>query len=81
MLSVLNEFRLEVIEVEGRSAMLFTIEVQPTLVTRVVEAQKGDEESEVYRVRMLSEHGLDRWTISDVGGLRFQSRLFVPSSV
>ena len=61
--------------------MLFMIEVQPTLITHVVEVQCINEKSEAYSIRVLSEHGLDRWTISEDGGLRFQGCLYVPALI
>ncbi len=51
--------------------MLFAIEMQPTLISRVIEAQGYDKESNAYRLHITSDHGLDRWTITEDGGLRF----------
>ena len=81
MMRILNEFGLECIEEVRVGATLLTLEVQPSLTTRVIEAQQNDEEAEAYRARILSEHGLDRWDMSVDGGLRFQGRLFVPGFV
>ncbi|MGI4568745.1 Ty3/Gypsy family RNase HI domain-containing protein, partial [Klebsiella pneumoniae] len=80
MLRMLNEFGLQYVE-SSEQASLFTLEVQPSLITRVIAAQQEDAESASYRERILSDLGLDRWVMSDDLGLRFQKRLFVPSSM
>lgn len=80
MMLILNEFGLECVEAAGK-VTLFTIEVRLTLISRVIEAQSIDDESYAYRVCILNDQGLDRWVISEDGGLHFQSLLFVPVSI
>ncbi|MBM1124176.1 Ty3/Gypsy family RNase HI domain-containing protein, partial [Klebsiella pneumoniae] len=77
MMEILNEFGFEFIDSEGQ-ATLFSIVVQPSLISRVIEAQEVDDESKGYRARILSDTGLDKWVISGDKGLRFVNRLFVP---
>ena len=62
-------------------ATLFAISVQPTLISRILEAQLVDGKSAEYRQGIESTTGLDFWTIGTDKGLRFHDRLFVPESV
>ena len=79
LMRVLSEFGLDCVE-EGSRATLYTIEIQPTLITRVIETQYGDEESEVYRIRMTSKRvsRVGPFPMTGVSGSRvdflFQSR-------
>ncbi len=68
ILWVLNEYGLGRVTM-GNQASLFSVIAQLTLIIRVSEAQHTNEESNGYRVCILSDHGLDRWTISEDGGL------------
>ncbi|GFZ15628.1 hypothetical protein Acr_25g0000370 [Actinidia rufa] len=77
MLEQLGEFDLEV----GRStahATLFTLVAQPTLLSRVLEAQQSDEEAVSFRAGVTSDEAMDGWTFSPDSGLRYRSRPFVP---
>ncbi|WP_265103680.1 hypothetical protein, partial [Klebsiella pneumoniae] len=40
---ILNEFGLQYINELGNGATLFTLEIRPILITRVIEAQREDE--------------------------------------
>ncbi|WP_375651328.1 hypothetical protein, partial [Bartonella sp. OT172YNZD] len=47
-MGIVNEFDLEMEELEDRLA-LFTVTAEPTMVSRVVEAQRTDSESDAIR--------------------------------
>ena len=79
MLSALGEFDLLLGE-SVEAAALFSVVAQPTLVTRVLEAQRGDLEVESFRERISSgkvEKGL---TVCPDQSVRYRDRLFVPES-
>ena len=80
ILHLLKEFQLERIENRGR-ATIFTIRVEPDLISRIIQAQTEDAEARSYRAKIESDFGLDQWTISDDRGIRFHNRLFVPLSL
>ncbi|GFS31944.1 hypothetical protein Acr_00g0020100 [Actinidia rufa] len=77
MLEQLGEFDLEVNE-SAVHATLFTLVAQPTLLSRVLEAQQSDEEAVSFRARVTSDEAMDGWTFSPDSGLRYRSRPFVP---
>ena len=79
MLGALGEFDLLLGE-SVEAAALFSIVAQPTLVTRVLEAQRGDLEGESLREKISGgkvEKGL---TVYPNQSVRYQDRLFVPES-
>ena len=79
MLGTLNEFDLYLGEAV-KSAALFSVVAKPTLVNRVLEAQKGDLEVESFRERISNgkvERGLIMYPNQCV---RYHDRLFVPES-
>ena len=79
MLGVLGEFDLLLSE-SVEAAALFSVVAQPTLVTRVLEAQRGDLEVESLREKIFSrkvERGLNVYPDLSV---RYHDRLFVPES-
>lgn len=65
---------------DGEPATLFSLIAQPTLVSRVIEAQQQDSESGAIRTRILSGEAVEDWAIHSDGGLRFRGRSFVPLS-
>ncbi|GFS41577.1 hypothetical protein Acr_00g0075180 [Actinidia rufa] len=69
MLEQLGEFDLEVNE-SAVHATLFTLVAQPTLLSRVLEAQQSDEEAVSFRARVTSDEAMDGWTFSPDSGLR-----------
>ena len=77
MLEQLGEFDLEVCR-SAAHATLFTLVAQPTLLSRVLEAQQSDEEAVSFRTRVTSDEAMDGWTFSPDSGLRYRSRPFVP---
>ncbi|XP_057459254.1 uncharacterized protein LOC130749915 [Actinidia eriantha] len=80
MLEQLGEFDLEVNE-SATHATLFTLVAQPTLLSRVLEAQQSDEEAVSFRARVTSDEAMDGWTFSPDSGLRYRSRPFVPLAI
>ena len=79
MLGALGEFDLDLSEFV-ESATLFFVVAQPTLVNRVLEAQKGDFEVESPWEKISSgkvEKGL---TVYPNLSVRYHNRLFVPES-
>ena len=79
MLGALGEFDLFLGE-SVEAAALFSVATQPTLVTRVLEAQRGDLEVESLREKISSgkvEKGL---TVYPDLSVRYRNRLFVPES-
>ena len=79
MLGALGEFDLLLGE-SVEAAALFSVVAQPTLVTRVLEAQRGDLEVESLREKISSgkvEKGL---MVYPDQSMRYQDRLFVPEA-
>ena len=79
MLGALGEFHLPLGE-SVETAALLSVVAQPTLVNRVLEAQKGDFEVESLREKISSgkvEKGLSVYPDLSV---RYRDRLFMPES-
>ncbi|XP_059668808.1 uncharacterized protein LOC132313889 [Cornus florida] len=61
------------------SAFLFSLVVQPTLVTRVIEAQRQDSDLAAIHQLISSRDTVKDWTLHTDGGLRFKGLLVVPT--
>ena len=79
ILGALGEFDL-LLDESDEAAALFSVVAQPTLVNRVLKAQRGDLEVESLREKISSgkiEKGL---TVYPDLSVKYQDRLFVPKS-
>ena len=70
MLRHLDDFEVCCSETPDR-ATLFALNVQPALLTRVLETQKTDDETIALKSRMLDGILEKGWTFDDTRGLRF----------
>ena len=77
VVSLLNEFGLNLIDSEEQT-FLFTLDVQPTLITRILEAQSSDPESLSYQTKVGSH---EDWSIRADKGLCYKNRLYVPKDI
>ena len=74
---LLNEFGLESIE-RGERVLLFTLVAQPTIITRIIEAQPTDPNWNEYRIRAKDPCSKEGWSICKNGGLCVNNQLYVP---
>ncbi|KAL7208062.1 hypothetical protein ACSBR1_029925 [Camellia fascicularis] len=79
MLGALGEFDLLLGE-SIEAAALFSVIAQPTLVTRVLEAQRGDLKVEFLREKISSGKVEKGSTMYPDQSVRYRDRLFVPES-
>ncbi|XP_062028435.1 uncharacterized protein LOC133744320 [Rosa rugosa] len=82
MLETASEFDLKPIG-EGQGIFLGSITLQPTLIFKIIQSQVHDEFSQARLAEMttaLNKEGPSEWIVRTDGGLRFRSRLYVPSS-
>ena len=79
MLGALGEFDL-FLGASVAAAALFSVVAQPTLVNRVLEAQRGDLEVESLREKISSVKVEEGLTVYPDLSERYRDRLFVPES-
>ena len=79
MLGVIGEFDLLLSE-SVEAAALFSVVVQPTLVTRVLEALRGDLEVESLREKISNGKAEKGLTVYPNLSVRYRDRLFVPEA-
>ncbi|XP_059639007.1 uncharacterized protein LOC132281309 [Cornus florida] len=60
------------------SAFLFSLVVQPTLITRIIEPQRQDSDLATIHQLILGGDTVKDWTLHTNGGLRFKGLLVVP---
>ena len=77
MLQHLGEFDVHLAETADH-ATLFTLVAQPTLLSRVLEAQQSDYEAESLRSRISSGEVSNGWTFNSEHGVRYRGKPFVP---
>ena len=77
MLDVIGKFDLHLGE-SIESATLFTLNAQPTLVSKVIEAQRGDRDVESIRVKISNGKEVKGLNIHSDLSVRYLDRLFVP---
>ena len=75
MLEEVAEYDFE-LSLQSSIAQLSSLSIQPSLVSRVIEAQQADQTLQDYRAEAASEDQTD-WQIGSDGGLRFRGRLCV----
>ena len=61
-MGMVNEFDLEMEELEDR-LVLFTVSAEPTIISRVIETQRTDSESDAIRAHLTRGDLIDRWTL------------------
>ncbi|GFS40196.1 hypothetical protein Acr_00g0067070 [Actinidia rufa] len=61
-------------------ATLFTLSAEPSIISRVIEAQQQDIEAKTICDRIARGVGPTDWVLHSDQGLRYKSRLFVPLS-
>ena len=76
MLEEVAEYDFE-LSLQSSIAQLSSLSIQPSLVSRVIEAQQTDQTLKDYWEEAASEGQTD-WQIGSDGGLRFRGRLCVP---
>src|SRR3954471_19776903 len=69
---------LEIIEHRLQTHTLFSLATGPTLIERVREAQKNDEESNATLIRITEGQETQRWSIDRHGSILLRGKLFVP---
>ena len=77
-LETLSEFDFQISEDRGGSHFGCLV-VQPTLVSRIIEAQKEDDKFQQWFTKMLEKDSVD-WIVGTDGGYRYRNRLCVPKS-
>src|SRR3954465_8127965 len=70
----------EVIEHRLQTYTLFSLATGPTLIDRVREAQKDDEESNATLVRIIKGQEAPRWSVDGHGSVLLRGKLFVPKT-
>ena len=61
-------------------ATLFTLSMEPSIISRVIEAQQQDVEAKTICDRIAKGVRPTSWVLHSDQGLRYKSRLFVPLS-
>ncbi|GFY96886.1 hypothetical protein Acr_11g0011920 [Actinidia rufa] len=79
MLQDLGEYDLFLNETD-EFATLFTLSAEPSIISRVIEAQQQDIEAKTICDRIARGVGPTDWVLHSDQGLRYKSRLFVPLS-
>ncbi|GFY97535.1 hypothetical protein Acr_12g0000760 [Actinidia rufa] len=79
MLQDIGEYDLLLSEI-GESATLFTLSAEPSIISRVIEAQQQDVEAKTICDRISRGIGPTDWVLHEDQGLRYKFRLFVPLS-
>ena len=77
-LETLSEFDIQISE-DREGSHFSCLVVQPTLVSRIIEAQKEDDKFQLW-VTKISEKDSDEWTIGIDRGYRCRNRFRVPDS-
>ena len=78
MYNDLEDFDLKTNE-SGSQPFLFNLVAQPTILQKVITAQRSDPEVKSVRAKLESGEVIEGWSIDSCGGLRFAGKLFVPS--
>ncbi|XP_059627625.1 uncharacterized protein LOC132270465 [Cornus florida] len=81
MLEDLTEMGLQCCDdnISYETVFLFSLVVQPTLVTRVIEAQRQDSNLAAIHQLILGGDTVKDWTLHTDGGLQFRGLLVVPT--
>lgn len=74
-LRILTDFGLEMVEDQGY-ATLFSLEAQPDMIARVIDAQQGSARSQKL-IERTKQEGSSVWLVGAGGELRYHCRLYV----
>ncbi|XP_059627679.1 uncharacterized protein LOC132270521 [Cornus florida] len=77
MLEALAEFSI-MPSSQSTGALLCSLTVQPTLVSRIIHSQTQDDRLQTKAVEAVNDEGNVDWTYGADGGMRFRGRLYVP---
>ena len=77
MYDYINEFH-PCFDGDEPKACFYTLVAQPTVLLRVIEAQRSDKKLEGTRSQVVADDAPEGWSIHANGGIYFLNRLFVP---
>ena len=78
MIKVLAEYGVQSKD-QDEKGCLCVIVATPTLLEKVIEAQRKDEESKFIKTGLEAGEEFPYWTVHSDGSLRYAGRIFVPS--
>ena len=78
-MSILSEFWLQLME-RADSATLFTIRVEPELITRVFQSQQGNARMQKFVARAIRGKS-NVWSLGAQNELRYRGRLYVTTEI